>query len=337
MNIRPNAKSAADIRCKRDSLGHHSPHSKVGDFEMDPAVLQAEVKRLGSKIAELSAQAKNEEKAVREMDSLNSEVQRLTDRLRQSQTEKNFAEQRAAQQDRAAKEAMSQRDAAFKAHSAANLEAERSRELASKLMVQVKELQHQLSEDWLNRTVMQREIDTYAEERKQLSNVQEMLDEETRSRQKLEYQFVEQQNLNAALREEFHARILGDKDRIATLGDCSRLLNGPKQLTDDESVDAFGEVLKRLMLNKSSAIEAHKVKRQLLFCFHPDKNPCVDVATRITQILNSVVLGTGGTRAGSKPPPSTRTSPMRPRPRSSAPGCYVPSDRPQSARPRCRC
>jgi len=333
--VRPNAKSAADIRCKRDSIGHRSPSGKVGDFETDPSVLQAEVKRLGSKVAELSAQAQNEEKAVREMDSLNSEVQRMTDRLRQSQVEKQAAEQRSAQQERAAKEAMSQRDAAFKAHSAANLEAERSRELASKLMVQVKELQHQLSEDWLNRTVMQREIDTYSEERKQLSNVQEMLDEETRSRQKLEYQFVEQQNLNAALREEFHARILGDKDRIATLGDCSRLLNGPKQLTDDESVDAFGEVLKRSMTNKS-AIEAHKIKRQLLFCFHPDKNPCVDVATRITQILNSVVLGTAGAaRAGSKPAASSRTSPMRQGPRFNH--CYVPSDRPQSARPRCRC
>lgn len=320
----PNAKSAADLR-SRTSRGENEE------------ILQAEVKRLSSKVAELNAQAQNEAKAVREMDSLNAEVQRLTDKLRQCVVEKTLAEQKAAQEERAAKEMMSQRDAALRGQAAAKLEAERSSALASKLMLQVKELQQQLSEDWLQRTVMQRQIDTYAEEIKQLNSVQEMLDEEKRSRQKLECQLVEQQNLAAALREEFHARLLGDKERIAFLGDYSGLLNGNKQLTDDESIDAFGEVLKRMIVGKSTS-EAQKVKRQLLFCFHPDKNPATEVATRITQILNSAEVPGNRRQSPSarktQAQTSSRTSPMRTG-RTCAQNA-PPPDRPQSARPRCR-
>merc|ERR1719352_1146605 len=107
-----------------------------------------------------------------------------------------------------------------------------------------------------------------------MKELQDMLDEEKRCRQKLECQVMEQQNLVAALREEFHARLLGDNDRIAALG--ARLGSSARQLTDEESIDAFGEVLKKLVAGKSSS-EAQKVKRQLLFCFHPDKCPATDV------------------------------------------------------------
>jgi len=324
----PNAKSAVDLQSRT---------SKVENED----ILQAEVKRLSSKVAELNAQALNEAKAVREMDTLNGEVQRLTDRLRQCCSEKAAAEQKAAQEERGAKEALAQRDAALRAQAAAKLEAERASSLASKLTLQVKELQQQLSEDWLQRTVLQRQIDTQAEEMKSLINVQEMLDEESRSRQKLECQLVEQQNLVAALREEFHARLLGDKERMGQLGTASGLLNGGK-LTDDESIDAFGEVLKKMMVGKSAS-EAQKVKRQLLFCFHPDKNPATDVATRITQILNSVSIDVAVPRRSAsssrktQAAASSRASPMRPGPRYSNCYTYPQPDRPQSARPRCRC
>jgi len=338
----PNAKSAVDLRTQI---------TKIESKEM----LQAEVKRLSSKVAELTAQAMNETKAVREMDSLYSQLQTLTDKHRQLIHEKTMVEQRAAQEERVAKEAISQRDAALRAQSAARLEAERSAAEVFKLQLKVKEMQDQLSEGNLQRTMLQRQINAQSEEMKQLSSLQEELDEEKRSRQKFESQAAEQINLITALREEFHARLLGvgckTKSNMAPLGESLR--HGKKQLTDEESIDAFGEVLKRLMVGKS-AFEAHKIKRQLLFCFHPDKNPATDVATRITQILNSAEIdprgeaaapsqrpeksstrstGTASARGDRSPNARPAGSPMRPARRS----CYSERERPQSARPRCRC
>jgi len=334
-----NQRSAVDLRPR------FNPKGEREDF------LQAEVNRLSSKNAELTAQAKNEVKAVRYMDTLTAEVQALTDKLRQSVVEKNIMEQKAAQEERGAKEAYEKRDAAMRAHAAVKLEAERASALADKLTLQVKELQQQLSQDWLQRTVLQRQIETYSEEIKQMKELQDMLDEERACRQKFEYQAAEQQNLIGGLREEFHARLLGDNERIAALGECTRLGTPPRQLTDDESIDAFGEVLKKLVVGKS-AVDAQRVKRQLLFCFHPDKCPATEAATRITQILNSVTLVRGASPTPDRMPqkttqaPTPSRSPMRPARQETRPGCqpsarrthcHMPSDRAQSARPRCRC
>jgi hypothetical protein len=96
--------------------------------------------------------------------------------------------------------------------------------------------------------------------------------------------------------------------------------------------------LKRLVVSKSIS-DGHRVKRQLLFCFHPDKCPATDAATRITQILNSVQVGPGrsprqtNTTKAPETARSSRTSPMR----TGRNSVHEPSSRPQSARPRCRC
>jgi hypothetical protein len=267
------------------------------------------------------------------METLNAEVQRLTDKLRQSNATRQLAEQRAAREAQAAKEALAQCDSATKARNAAQLEAERTSELASKLTKQVSDLQQQLSEDWLQRTVLQKTIDTYAEEIKHLKNVQDMLDEEKRSTQKLEAQLAEEQKNVATLREEFHARVLGNK--TGSLEECADLLR-PK-LSDDQCVDAFCDLLKR-NIGTLAAPEALKIKRQLLFCFHPDKNPGLGVATRITQLLNAVNIGNIG---------NIQSSPARPRHTAAASARGTPSrarspSQPaeprccQSARPRCR-
>jgi hypothetical protein len=314
-------------------------------------VLSHEVKRLSSKVAELNAQAMNEGKAVREMDTLYAEVQRLTDKLRQASSEKAAADSRSAQEERSAKEAMIQRDAALRAQQATKLEAERATELASKLQQQMRELQAQLNEDWLQRSVLQRQIDVYAEETRRLADLQEMLDEERRSREKLEQQNLEQQHLIGTLREEFHARLLGDPERIAALGNSGLVMPEVRQqMTDDDSIEAFGEVLKKLIVSKSG-IEASKTKRQLLFCFHPDKNPATEIATRITQILTSSDPQVTPRHPSKENPVVRRSSQGQARPgqqRCGSPlkragskqaSCNVPpadTARPQSARPRCR-
>jgi hypothetical protein len=334
-----NVKSAADLH----------PGYGLGKSENE-VILSHEVKRLSSKVAELNAQAMNEGKAVREMDTLYAEVQRLTDKLRQANAERNAAESRSAQEERSAKEAMIQRDAALRVQQATKLEAERATELASKLQQQMRELQGQLNEDWLQRSVLQRQIDVYAEETKRLADLQCMLDEERRCRDKLEQQNQEQQNLVATLREEFHARLLGDPERIAALGNSGLIMPEVRQqMTDDDSIEAFGEVLKKLIVSKSG-LEASKTKRQLLFCFHPDKNPATEIATRITQILTSSDPEVTPRRPTKENPVVRRTSqgqarpaqhrygsPLRAGPRYAS--CNVPAAdtaRPQSARPRCR-
>mmetsp|Transcript_29391 Transcript_29391/g.80333 ORF Transcript_29391/g.80333 Transcript_29391/m.80333 type:complete len:423 (-) Transcript_29391:212-1480(-) len=52
------------------------------------------------------------------------------------------------------------------------------------------------------------------------------------------------------------------------------------------AVDTVGELLKRSITNAPPE-RRDQVKKQLLLCFHPDRNPNVEVANRITQILNS--------------------------------------------------
>merc|ERR1712124_30833 len=58
------------------------------------------------------------------------------------------------------------------------------------------------------------------------------------------------------------------------------------------------------IVNKSGH-DALKAKRQLLFCFHPDKNPASEAATIISQILSSVEVK-GVSNNNASPPPSAR-------------------------------
>jgi len=331
------------------SNGYPLRQTSQKDISENP--LREEVRRLTSKVAQLNAGAINEERAVRRMEGLDAEVQRLTDKLRQMTQGKQIAEQRASQEAQSAKEAHEKCDAAVKACEAARLDAERAMASVGKLTAQVKELQHQVSEDWLQRTVLQRQIDTHAEEAKRLNNLQNLLDEEKRSTQKLESQLCEEQKITAALREEFHARMLGDTDRLAKLENCSILMQTPK-LSDEERIDLFGDVLKRT-IEALPIQEGLRFKRQLLFCFHPDKNPALGIANRMSQILNSFSAssakvgnqrktqsnaGSGRDSARGRPAGSPMRTPSRtsssPPPESWAVRNSV--DRPQSARPRYR-
>lgn len=296
----------------------------------DKDARELELSELRNKVAELSAQASNEERAVRQMQKLSAEVQQLTDKLRQCNAAREESEKKAAREAQTARHALEKCDVANKARAAAEAETERTSSLVSKLTKQVDELQAQISDDWLQRTVLQKQIDSYEEELKHVSYLRDLLDDEKRCRQKLESQLLEEQNVCTALREEFHARVLGNK--VGGLEDCAGLLR--PRLTDEQSVDAFGEVLQRA-ITSLPASAGLRVKRRLLISFHPDKNPELGLATRIAQVLNSIeIAGTPSADAWQDAPNSARCSPTMYTPRNSS--RRTRPERSQSARPGCR-
>jgi len=56
-------------------------------------------------------------------------------------------------------------------------------------------------------------------------------------------------------------------------------------LSDDAAIETLGAMLQRSM-QQAPTETRQNFKRQLLLCFHPDRNPATEVATRVTQILN---------------------------------------------------
>merc|ERR1719440_2318096 len=164
-----------------------------------------------------------------------------------------------------------------KVHTASKLEAQRTSWSNDKLLAQIKELQQQHQEDWLKRSVLQRQVDSYAEQIKRMTSLHDTVNEQTRTINKLEAQLADEKKESRAVRDEFHARMLGQTGRLTSTSTFESGLLGRDALPDDIIISAFGELLKRSMLGKS-APEANKIKRQLLFCFHPDKNPAGEIA-----------------------------------------------------------
>jgi predicted nucleic acid-binding Zn-ribbon protein len=66
------------------------------------------------------------------------------------------------------------------------------------------------------------------------------------------------------------------------LGSTSPTLECP---SDEAAIETLGAMLQR-SIQQVPMETRQNFKRQLLLCFHPDRNPAKDVATRVTQILN---------------------------------------------------
>lgn len=67
---------------------------------------------------------------------------------------------------------------------------------------------------------------------------------------------------------------------------CTRALRRQSFKDGDTAFQAIGNVLLQAIESAPEQSRA-KTKRQLLLCFHPDKNPATDLAHRITQLINS--------------------------------------------------
>jgi len=66
---------------------------------------------------------------------------------------------------------------------------------------------------------------------------------------------------------------------------CTRALRRQNLKDEDTAYQAVGNVLLQA-IDKAPEKDRAKTKKQLLLCFHPDKNPATELANRITQLIN---------------------------------------------------
>jgi len=109
-----------------------------------------------------------------------------------------------------------------------------------------------------------------------LKKITEQLDKERLRSRNLE-RLLNQREFQTALRASF-----GTAHDV----ECSKSLHCHARPPRDEVVlDTLGEMLLR-KIQTAPEHSRQNMKKQLLLCFHPDKNPITEVAMRMTQLLN---------------------------------------------------
>merc|ERR1712048_58550 len=75
-----------------------------------------------------------------------------------------------------------------------------------------------------------------------------------------------------------------ERERLLHTQSQLRIVQEEQRQVQDP-IQSLGTALQRTIWEAPLA-QRPAVKKKLLLCFHPDKNPATDVATRVTQILN---------------------------------------------------
>jgi len=163
----------------------------------------------------------------------------------------------------------------------AQLEEERRKgqsKLGSKLAVQLKEQQEDFDR------VMKKKDELVASLRRQHDDIVRLKSELRVTVEKLAEERGRTRQLDEEVRDlRRENRVLQrDKRRSAS---SPRLPGLSDESSEAAAVELFGELLLRKVSNAPSD-KQNSLKRQLLLCFHPDRNPATEVATRLTQILN---------------------------------------------------
>lgn len=152
---------------------------------------------------------------------------------------------------------------------------------ASKLAAQLKELQKELDDSNRQRrnllTDLQKERHDLEKARQTATRAQEAVVQERKRCLLLEA------DLSRA-KDELRSTPHRERPRRQTIGHgyTSPNLDAP---SDDAAIETLGAMLQRSVMQAPMETRQN-FKRQLLLCFHPDRNPAKEVATRVTQILN---------------------------------------------------
>jgi len=152
--------------------------------------------------------------------------------------------------------------------------------LGSKFATQLREQQDDLER------VMNKKEELVASLRRQHEDMVRLKSELRFTSERLSEEKGRTRQLDEELRETRRENRVLQRERRRSQGLLSPRQSG---LTDENSenaaVEAFGELLLRKVCNAPTD-KQNSLKRQLLLCFHPDRNPATEVATRLTQILN---------------------------------------------------
>lgn len=143
----------------------------------------------------------------------------------------------------------------------------------SKLVAQLKQLQEehdqvQRSKERLTRE-LQREQDEAAPFRRELQSAREAV-------QRLEEQLQQARTEALAYRRQSTSRLSSSRS-----GDNLRM-----EISDEDTIEAVGGLLLRSIQNVPEEKRAN-IRKQLLLCFHPDRNPAAEMAKKVTQMLNT--------------------------------------------------
>mmetsp|Transcript_174 Transcript_174/g.382 ORF Transcript_174/g.382 Transcript_174/m.382 type:complete len:331 (-) Transcript_174:98-1090(-) len=162
---------------------------------------------------------------------------------------------------------------------AAKAEAEEARrgaqaKWANKLAQQLKELQEELDDAAKKKRAasaeLQREREDHAQRRRELRKAADALQEERNRVRKLESELGMSPGQRQASRMQRSRSVAG------SFGGAGG---------DDATIEALAGILQR-DLQRVPVDQRQSIRKQMLLCFHPDRNPAKEVATRITQILN---------------------------------------------------
>uniref|UniRef100_A0A7S1R7C2 J domain-containing protein n=1 Tax=Alexandrium catenella TaxID=2925 RepID=A0A7S1R7C2_ALECA len=151
---------------------------------------------------------------------------------------------------------------------------------AAKLAAQLRELQEEHDEALRQRDGLRLDLergrDELAEQRHALRKLQLELQREKERAQKLDAELQSEQREGRAHR----------RERLRRQGSLPslRAVSLTDKVSDSAAIEALGGILQRSMRDLP-AERRQNFKRQLLLCFHPDRNPATEVATRVTQIL----------------------------------------------------
>mmetsp|Transcript_33496 Transcript_33496/g.77841 ORF Transcript_33496/g.77841 Transcript_33496/m.77841 type:complete len:448 (-) Transcript_33496:91-1434(-) len=253
----------------------------------------------------VAAERVQEEKAKAEEASL-----RARDQARQLQDLAVEVEEARA----SALEARQQEQQAVRMHRQARVEAEQASVQASMLLVQLDALREGWREGspqhrsegprrgdavkWEKKLVSQlRELQEEHDEllqdrdrhRKDLEQRLDELGQQRRAVQKLQEALQRERQRSQQLESQIRASGRAPHERLRRQGSMPSLASGfAEDLAEAAAIDALGGILQR-SIRSVPADKRQNFKRQLLLCFHPDRNPATEVATRVTQILNGEV------------------------------------------------
>lgn len=151
---------------------------------------------------------------------------------------------------------------------------------AAKLAAQLTGLQEEHDKVSKQRDALRKDMesgrDELASQKNALRKARAELQQERQRVQQLEAELQQgQRGGRARMRRQGSMPTLEGPGLAFGLGHC---------MTDTAAIEAVGGILQRSVRNLPEE-KRQNFKRQLLLCFHPDRNPATELATRVTQIL----------------------------------------------------